>query len=172
MRGHASIGTVLASLAAMLLFAHAAPAADKDDFDLDWDDGEIIVIALEDRRTFDTAVLVAPDGTEIAAFLIDRERTDYADDSGSGMSWGMGTGVAVGTGGSSGVGVGVGIGFPIGGGNDDPSTIRYRTEAQIRVPDMAAYRESWEGWVLRIHLPKDELWTERTITLPAPEPPA
>lgn len=171
MRGQVSTGFVLA---AALLFAGAAPvfAADKDDFELDWDDGEIIVIALEDRRTFDTAVLVAPDGTEIAAFLINRERTDYAGNSGSGMDWGMGTGVAVGTGGSSGVGVGVGIGFPIGGGsNADPSTISYRTQAQIRVPDMAAYRAGWDGWVLRIHLPKDELWTERTIELPAPEPP-
>jgi hypothetical protein len=159
-----------------MLFAGAAPAiaADKDDFDLDWDDGEIIAIALDDRRTFDTAVLVAPDGSEIAAFLIDRERTDYAGNGGSGMSWGVGTGVAVGTGGSSGVGVGVGIGFPIGGGSttDDPSTIRYRTEAQIRVPDMTEYRASWQDWVLRIHLPKDELWTERTIELPAPEPPS
>ena len=174
MRGSFRIGTVFAAVAASMLFIDRAPAADKDDFDLDWDDGEIIVIALEDRRTFDTAVLVAPDGTEIAAFLIDRERTDYAGDSGSGMDWGMGTGVAVGTGGSSGVGVGVGIGFPIGGGsyNDDPSTIRYQTEAQIRVPDMTAYRANWQDWVLRIHLPKDELWTERTITLPAPEPPA
>jgi len=174
MRGQ-SIRTALASLVAVLLFVGGTPAsaADKDDFDLDWDDGEIVVIDLEDRRTFDTVVLVAPDGTEIAAFVIDRERPDYAGDSGSGMSWGMGTGVAVGTGGSSGVGVGVGIGFPIGGGSSaDPSTIRYRTQAQIRVPDMAAYRAGWESWVLRIHLPKDELWTERTIELPAPEPPA
>jgi hypothetical protein len=174
-RGPFSKRTVLAAVAASLLMVGGAPAsaADKDDFDLDWDDGEIIAIALDDRRTFDTAVLVAPDGSEIAAFLIDRERTDQAGNSG-GTSWSMGTGVAVGTGGSSGVGVGVGIGFPIGGGsgNDDPSTIRYRTEAQIRVPDMTAYRAGWEGWVLRIHLPKDELWTERTIELKAPEPPS
>jgi hypothetical protein len=175
MRGQSPIGTVLASLVAALLVVGGAPAsaADRDDFDLDWNEGEIVAIELEGRRTFDTAVLVAPDGTETAAFLIDRERTDDAGGSSSGMSWGMGTGVAVGTGGSSGVGVGVGIGFPIGGGsNADPSTIRYRTEAQIRVPDMAAYRASWQDWVLRIHLPKDELWTERTIELPAPEPPA
>ena len=175
MRGQIRLPSVLASVAAALLFLGCATAnaADRDDFDLDWDDGEIIVIELQDRRTFDTARLVAPDGTEIAAFLIDRERTDYAGDNGSGMSWGIGTGVAVGTGGSSGVGVGVGIGFPIGGsGSNDPSTISYRTEAQIRVPDMAAYRANWQEWVLRIHLPKDELWTERTIELPAPEPPA
>jgi len=175
MRGQSRTRSVCTAVAAVLLFVGGAPAsaADKDGFDLDWNDDAVVVIELEDRRTFDTAVLVAPDGTEIAAFLIDRERTDYAGNSGSGMGWGIGTGVAVGTGGSSGVGVGVGIGFPIaGGGNADPSTIRYRTEAQIRVPDMPEYRANWQDWVLRIHLPKDELWTERTIELPAPEPPA
>lgn len=176
MRRQSGTRSVCAAVAAVLLFVGGAPAsaADKDDFDLDWNDDAVIAIALDDRRTFDTAVLVAPDGTEIAAFQIDREReTATGGNSGSGMDWGMGTGVAVGTGGSSGVGVGVGIGFPIaGGGNADPSTIRYRTEAQIRVPDMPEYRANWQDWVLRIHLPKDELWTERTIELPAPEPPA
>ena len=164
MRGHASIGTVLASLAAMLLFAHAAPAADKDDFDLDWDDGEIIVVELEDVRSFDQAVLVAPDGTEFPAFSMERDR----ETSTQAVQPSVGTGVS---GGSNGVGVGVGLSIPLGGFDDDTS-VDYRTRAQIRVPDMAAYRASWQQWQLRIHQPMEDIYGERTLVLPAPEPPS
>lgn len=168
MRHRATLGAALSALAAALLLFGAGPAhalLDADDFDLDWDDGEIIVIELDDQRTFDTAVLVAPDGSEIAAFRIDRDRETSTSGTGSGVSTGVGVG-----GGSGGFGVGVGIGFPLGGG-EETTYVSYETEAQIRVPDMAEYRAGWTQWVLRIHLPADGPSTERTIEMPAPEPP-
>ncbi len=158
----------LAAVAALLIASGPAAAVTEEDFEFDWDDGEIIVIELDDARTFDEAVLIAPDGREIAAYEIDRDRETSSGSSGT--SWGMGTGIGVGTGGSSGVGVGVGIGFPV-AGSSDGTTTRYETEARIRVPDMAAYRAGWQGWVLRVHLPAEGPATERTIDFPAPEPP-
>jgi hypothetical protein len=155
----------LAALAAALLASGAALATNQYDFDLDWDDDEDLVVELEDERTFDEAVLVAPDGTEIAAYRIERDRessTSRYDDSPS-------AGVGVG-GGSGGFGVGVGIGIPLGGGSE--SYVRYETEAKIRLPDMAAYRADWPKWRLRIHLPKDEDGAPaRTIEMAAPPPP-
>ncbi len=158
--------TVLAAFFAGTLLAGCSsssdPAVAHADFDLDWDDGEIIVIALDDVRSFDAAALVAPDGSEIAAFQIDRDREISRD----AVQPSVGTGVS---GGSGGFGVGVGLSFPL--GNDDPDEIGYRSVAKIRVPDMPAYRAGWQDWVLRIHQPAEDIWNERTLELPAPEPP-
>jgi hypothetical protein len=161
-------GAVLAFCGALLLAPGAALAiVDEDDFDLDWDDGEIIVIELEDERTFDEAVLVAPDGSEIAAFRIDRDKETSTSHYGDEPTGGVGVG-----GGSGGFGVGVGIGIPLGGGGYE-TDVRYETQAQIRVPDMVAYRSNWRDWKLRIHLPGSEGSTgdDRTVEFRAPEPP-
>ncbi len=159
----AVLAAVLAA-AVSLTPGSARAVIDADDFDFDWDDGEIIVIELDDERTFDEAVLVAPDGTEIPAFRIDRDR--HTRNSGSGASTGVGVG-----GGSGGFGVGVGIGIPLGGSYD--TEVTYETEAQIRVPDMVAYRANWREWKLRIHLPGTEGSTgdDRTVEMQAPKPP-
>jgi hypothetical protein len=164
-RSHAK-AVVAALLAGMLLAgcsSNSSQTVEHADFDLDWDDGEIIVVALEDVRSFDQAVLVAPDGTEIPAFQMERDRESNTQ----AVQPSLGTGVS---GGSNGVGVGIGLSFPL--GNYDDTRIDYRTEAQIRVPDMAAYRASWQQWQLRIRQPMEDIYNERTLTLPAPEPPA
>jgi hypothetical protein len=164
---HRSRIAAAAIVAGMLLAgcsSNSAQTVEHADFDLDWDDGEIIVVALEDVRSFDRAVLVAPDGTEIQAFQMERDRETNTQ----AVQPSLGTGVS---GGSNGVGVGIGLSFPLGNYDDDVS-IDYRTEAQIRVPDMAAYRATWQDWELRIHQPMEDIYNERTLTLPAPEPPA
>ena len=157
-----------AALLALMLLAGCGSSTSQTvegaDFDLDWDDGEIIVVALEDVRSFDQAVLIAPDGTEIPAFSMERDRETNTQ----AVQPSLGTGVS---GGSGGVGVGIGLSIPLGNYDDDVS-IDYRTRAQIRVPDMAAYRASWQEWELRIHQPMEDIYGERTLLLPAPEPPA
>lgn len=153
------------ALAAAFLAPGAALAAEPYDFDLDWDDGEIIVIELEDERTFDEAVLIGPDGIEIAAYRIERDRESSSSRYDDSPSAGVGVG-----GGSGGFGVGIGIGIPLGGSSE--SYVRYETEAKIRLPDMAAYRATWREWTLRIHMPAGEGGAaERTIEMPAPAPP-
>ena len=144
--------------------SNSSQTVEGADFDLDWDDGAIIVVELEDVRSFDQAVLVAPDGTEFPAFSMERDR----ETSTQSVQPSVGTGVS---GGSNGVGVGVGLSIPLGGFDDDTS-VDYPTRAQIRVPDMAAYRASWQQWQLRIHQPMEDIYGERTLVLPAPEPPS
>jgi hypothetical protein len=162
------IAAACAALLAGLLLggcgSNSSQTVEGADFDLDWDDGEIIVVALEDVRSFDRAVLIAPDGTEIPAFSMERDR----ETSTQAVQPSLGTGVS---GGSNGVGVGVGLSIPLGGFDDDTS-VDYRTRAQIRVPDMTAYRASWQAWELRIHQPMEDIYGERTLVLPAPEPPS
>lgn len=161
------VRTAFAALVAGMLLAgcssNSSQTVEHADFDLDWDDGEIIVVALEDVRSFDQAVLVSPDGTEIHAFSMERD----SETSTQAVQPSLGTGVS---GGSGGFGVGVGLSIPLGGFDDDTS-VGYRTEAQIRVPDMDAYRAGWQDWQLRIHQPMENIYNERTLLLPAPEPP-
>jgi len=163
-RAATAFAALLAGLLMVGCSSNSSQTVEDAEFDLDWDDGEIIVVALEDARTFDQAVLVAPDGSEIPAFSMERDRETNTQ----AVQPSLGTGVS---GGSNGVGVGVGLSFPLGGFDDDTS-IDYRTRAQIRVPDMAAYRANWQQWVLRIHQPMENIYGERTLTFPAPEPPA
>ena len=162
-RMKAAFATLFAAMLLAGCSSSSSPTVEGADFDLDWDDGEIIVVELEDVRSFDQAVLVAPDGTEFPAFSMERDR----ETSTQAVQPSVGTGVS---GGSNGVGVGVGLSIPLGGFDDDTS-VDYRTRAQIRVPDMAAYRASWQQWTLRIHQPMEDIYGERTLTLPAPKPP-
>ena len=162
------LNAAFAALFAGMLLAgcssNSSQTVENPDFDLDWDDGEIIVVELEDVRSFDQAVLVAPDGTEFPAFSMERDR----ETSTQAVQPSVGTGVS---GGSNGVGVGIGLSIPL-GGYDDEESIDYRTRAQIRVPDMTQYRASWPEWELRIHQPMEDIYGERTLVLPAPEPPS
>ncbi|MDZ4737277.1 MAG: hypothetical protein SGJ07_13105 [Rhodospirillaceae bacterium] len=159
-----------AALAGLLLVAGAcsstpALAVDQDDLDITWDD-DVIEIELEDDRAFDEAQLVAPDGTVIDAYRIDRDTETLRDDYNSGPSVGVGVG-----GGSGGVGVGVGIGFPIfssGGGSSHVTG--HESRAHIRVPDMVAYRRDWEDWRLRVHL-EGVAGGGRWMEMAAPAPP-
>ncbi len=163
-RTSAAFAAIVAGMLLAGCSSSSSQSVENADFDLDWDDGEIIVVALEDVRSFDQAVLVAPDGTEFPAFSMERDRETNTQ----AVQPSLGAGVA---GGAGGGGVGVGLSFPIGGYDDDAS-VDYRTEAQIRVPDMTAYRATWQDWELRIHQPMENIYGERTLILPAPESPA
>lgn len=116
-----------------------------------------------DRQAMESAELVAPDGTAIAAYQIDRNRT-VVDGDGPRPSVGVGV-----FGGSSGhIGTSVGIGFPLFGA-DDPDEPVIDSRALIRVPDMAAYRAVWQTYRVRLRFGPPE--NERVMELPAPRPP-
>lgn len=159
-----------AALAGLLLVAGAcsstpALAVDQDDLDIVWDD-DVIEIELEDERAFDEAQLVAPDGTVIDAYRIDRDTETVRDDYYNRPSVGVGVG-----GGSGGVGVGFGIGFPIfSGGGSSGHVTGHESRARIRVPDMVAYRRDWEDWRLRVHL-EGVAGGGRWMEMDAPAPP-
>lgn len=152
------------ALAVLLsLFAATAQAAfDADDFDMEWVNDEL-VIEFESVRTFDEAMLVAPDGTEFVHYSLDRERRIM-----NGHRDGPTGGVGIG-GGSGGVGVGIGLSFPL-FGDDDDQGVQYDTRAKIRVADMTDYLARWQDWKIRIHLTADSYSPATTLEFPAPEP--
>jgi hypothetical protein len=148
-----------------LIGAAPAFAVDADDFDLDWDN-DVIEIELDDERAFDNAQLVAPDGTVIEAYRIDRDTETLRDGYNSGPSVGVGVG-----GGTGGVGVGIGIGFPIfGSGGSTSHVVGHESRAKIRVPDMVAYRRDWDDWRIRVHL-EGVAGGGRWLEMDAPAPP-
>lgn len=124
--------------------------------------GAAIEVTVEDRQPVETAELVAPDGSATPAHQIDRSR--IVEHGAAQPSIGVGV-----FGGSSGrVGGGVGIGFPMGSSGSYDRVIDSR--ALIRVPDMAAYRQGWQDWKIRIRLGTTET-NERVMEIPAPRPP-
>jgi hypothetical protein len=159
-----ALGLVAFSLVG-LIGAAPAFAVDADDFDVDWDN-DVIEIELDDERAFDEAQLVAPDGTVIEAYRIDRDTETLRDDYYNRPSVGVGVG-----GGTGGVGVGVGIGFPIfGSGGSTSHVAGHESRAKIRVPDMVAYRRDWEDWRIRVHL-EGVAGGGRWLEMDAPAPP-
>jgi hypothetical protein len=114
------------------------------------------------------AVLRLPDGQNVAAAQIDRERNVYSEDTGYGPD--VGVGVA---GGSNGVvSSGIGFGFPLfGGGGPSGTHTGSMTTSTIRfkVPDMAAYRRDWQHYVLHVDL--DDGANRRAIETLPPAPP-
>ncbi len=113
------------------------------------------------------AHLVTGDGTEIAATEILRDKDSYTDEGDTYPH------VAVGAQGGSQqrVTTGIGIQFPfLGSGGQGPSTRTMTTSTiTFRIPDMAAYDEDWQRWILHIDL--DDGTNHRTIETLPPKPP-
>lgn len=127
---------------------------------------DTVIVDVLDPEAAEQIELVAPDGTVITAFRVDREKVtgDYRRGQPS-----MGVGVGVGSGGWHGGGVGVctgiGFGFPLGDANYGSET-RTRSIGQVKLPDMAAYRADWTEWQARVTFPD-----KRVVTIGAPPPP-
>jgi hypothetical protein len=110
--------------------------------------------------------LVAPDGTVLTAFRVDREKVSgrYTSEPSMGVGVGVGSGGCCHNGGV-GVGTGIGFGFPLGGSGYSEET-KTRSIGQVKVPDMAAYRTQWTKWQTRVTFPGN-----RVVTVAAPPPP-
>jgi hypothetical protein len=126
--------------------------------------GDRIEVTVADPQPVETAELVAPDGAATEAYQIDRSKT-VEEDGRASPSVGVGV-----FGGSSGhIGTSIGIGIPIfGSGAPEDPVIDSRV--LIRVPDMAAYRASWQDYRLRLHLGTTDT-NRRIMEIPAPRPP-
>ena len=127
---------------------------------------DTVTVDVLDPEAAEQIELVAPDGTVVTAFRIDREKVtgNY-----SGGQPSMGVGVGVGNtgwhGGGVGVGTGIGFGFPLGDANYSSET-RTRSIGQMKLLDMAAYRADWTKWLARVTFPG-----KRVVTISAPPPP-
>ena len=167
-----------AVIACLALVALAACASDKDraaaeapkpDYLASFapEAADLLLIEVRDEDPVLAARLVAPDGTTTEAHAIDTER--HATGGGGGGFY-PAVGVGVGGGSNSGVSTGVGIGFPIFGGGGGGGRLEYESVARIRIPDLAAYRASWQKYEIRAML--GEGGSEHEVVIPAPEPPA
>jgi hypothetical protein len=127
---------------------------------------DTVTVDVLDPEAAEQIELVAPDGTVITAFRVDREKVT-GDYRGGQPSMGVGVGVGGGgwNGGGVGVGTGIGFGFPLGDANYS-SEIRTRSIGQVKLPDMAAYRADWTKWQTRVTFPG-----KRVVTIGAPPPP-
>jgi len=129
---------------------------------------DTIEVSIQDAQAADRVQLVLPDGSSTDAYQLDREFI-HATDTGS---TGVNLGVGVSGGSSSGVQPSFGIGFPIFGGTpNSPQRDEVHSKALIRVPDMAAYRASWQRMILRITLGEKSV-SPRKMEMAAPAPPA
>ena len=127
---------------------------------------DTVTVDVLDPEAAEQIELVAPDGTVIAAFRVDRERVT-GDYRGGQPTMGVGVGVGNGgwNGGGVGVGTGIGFGFPLGGTSYSSET-KTRSIGQVKLPDMAAYRANWTQWQARVTFPG-----KRVVTIGAPPPP-
>jgi hypothetical protein len=127
---------------------------------------DTVTVDVLDQEGASKIELVAPDGTVLTAFSIDREKTTgrYSSQPSMGVGVGVGSGGCCHNGGV-GVGTGIGIGFPLGGSGYSDET-KTRSIGQVKVPDMATYRVQWTKWQARVTFPGN-----RVVTVAAPPPP-
>lgn len=129
------------------------------------EDAAVIIVSVRDPLPVNSARLIAPDGRITEAFAIDRDRESYSQ--GGGVWPNVGVGVAGGS--SSGVSTGVGIGFPIFSSGSGEATHRLTTSrVRIRITDLAAYRQAWQGYVLAVDL--DDGVNRRSFEMLPPAP--
>lgn len=125
---------------------------------------DTIQVTVSDYVPAQSVALVGPQG-EVPAASIDTTRTAYAA-APSGGSLGIGLG-----GGGGGTFGGIGLGFPIGGGapaGSYPGMVI--STAAIRLPPEPPYASVWRDSQIRIQLGLPP--NVKTITIPAPAPPA
>ncbi|HWA43754.1 MAG TPA: hypothetical protein VHA10_11125 [Hypericibacter adhaerens] len=129
---------------------------------------QTIEVSIRDAQPADRVQLVAPDGSVIDAYQLDREFIQATESGPSGFN--MGVGVSGGS--SSGVQPSFGIGFPIfGSAPRSPQRDEVQTKALIRVADMAAYRANWQKMVLRMYMGEKSV-SPRKMEMAAPAPPS
>ncbi|MDY0881871.1 hypothetical protein ACFPL7_19990 [Dongia soli] len=124
-----------------------------------------IDLTVRDPLPVADARLVDPQGNATTAVRIDRNRVNYRR--GSGVQPGIGAGAAGGS--SSGVtaGVGLGVTIPLFSGGDSDNTVT-ESRASFRIPDLAAYRKTWQQWKIQVDLSDGS--SERSMELQAPAP--
>lgn len=126
-----------------------------------------IETVIVDPLPVESARLMTPDGSALAAREIVRERNAYSDE-GDGFPH-----VAVGAAGGSQTEVttGIGIQFPLfGGGAGGTRTTSLTTSTvTFTVPDRAVYEETWQHWILHVELGDGA--NHRTIETLPPKPP-
>ena len=124
-----------------------------------------IDLTVRDPLPVADARLVDPQGKVTAATRIDRDRINYRHN--RGVEPGMGVGVAGGSNSGISTGVGLGVTIPLfsGGDNEDSFT---ESRASFRIPDMAAYRKTWQQWKVQVDLNNGS--SHRSLELAAPAP--
>jgi hypothetical protein len=144
-----------------------APAASAGSYQLSaaFADGgdQLIRVVVTGEKPAAAIELVSPAGQVARAERIERTRISQRQAGQPAIS--MGVGVFGGS--SSGVGTAVGIGVPLGGGGNEQGQSFTRSEADLPVGDMAAYRADWQRWQIRVSFDGPP----RQIMTPAPRPP-
>jgi hypothetical protein len=128
-------------------------------------DPTVIEVSVRDPLPAARVFLIDPNGQQVAAYDIQRDRRIYQSDGGPRPSMGVGVG-----GGSSGhVSTGIGIGFPIfsSGGASQTSSVIDST-AKVRISNPTLYQTTWQSWKLRVEL--DDGVTKRVIETLPPKP--
>src|SRR5262249_18310374 len=155
--------------ALFLLLAACGPKAGETDRSLpaihaafDHSLPDTLVVEIADPSSLADAELIAPDGTTIPAFRIDRDETVHEGSPSPAIAVGVAGGNA------SGVGTTIGIGIPIFGWGDQARPLT-RSTAHFKVADMPLYRTSWQHWTIRLSLP-DRQGLPRTFDIAAPAP--
>lgn len=127
-------------------------------------DGATIAVTVIDPQPLDRAELIAPDGATVFATDIHRRKLGGPDD-----AMEPHVGIVGGGGSRSGVDAGIGVSVPVfGWGQHHGTPIESKT--RVLVPDMAAYRTTWQLWQIRLRLGAPG-GPASFATVPAPEPP-
>ena len=125
------------------------------------DDKHTIEVAVTAEKPANRIELIAPDGRVFPAERVAHRRwtrKNAADDPG------FGVGIF---GGNSGIGTAVGIGIPIAIGGGAARRFWTRSEAELTIVDLAAYRADWRRWRIRVTFDDPQ----RDVIVPAPAPP-
>jgi hypothetical protein len=126
-----------------------------------------IDVIVRDPLPVSAAILIDPQGHEIAANRIDHDRLAY---SGGSIGWpSIGVGVVGGS--NSGVSTGVGIGFPLFPQTTEAAGSINESRFGFEIADVAAYNANWQHWKIHVDL-NDGVNSRSFESLPPPPPPA
>lgn len=124
-----------------------------------------IYVTVRDPLPVSAAILVDPQGHQIAAGRIDHDRLSYG---GSAVGW-PSIGVGIMGGSNSGVSTGFGIGFPLFPGQAQAAGSLSESRFGFEIPDIAAYNASWQHW--KIHIDLSNGVSKRSFETLPPAPP-
>ncbi len=124
-----------------------------------------ITVTVRDPLPVSAAILVDPQGHQLAARRIDHDRIAY---DGTSVGW-PSIGVGIMGGSSSGVSTGFGIGFPLFPGQAQAAGSLSESRFGFEIPDIAAYSASWQHW--KIHIDLSNGVSSRSFETLPPAPP-